>query len=194
MDFLGLLRIVVFVIADLAITVGIGYFEHTNSERWKVKTLGDAFVVTGVPIPTTIAEQNAMPAPFVDESTPRLPSEHTLYTLTARIVEASLEVDGDYHLVLEDPTNELRMVAEIPDGTSPGPEQYRKEFLLARRVIDHLIGPQTGAPGSSVIIPVNPPLVEITGIGFFDEPHLFTPQGMSPNCREIHPVLEVIAK
>jgi hypothetical protein len=190
MDLLGFLRIVVFLIADLAATVGVGYYNHIHSVRWKVKTLGDSLVVNGQPVPTTIAEQNALSAPFADESTPRLQSEHTLYTLIARIVEASLEEDGDYHLVLEDPANGLRMVAEIPDGNSPGSEQYRKDFRLARQTIDSLIG----RPDNSILIPARPPLVEITGIGFFDEPHLFTPQGMAPNCREIHPVLEIKVK
>jgi hypothetical protein len=190
MDLLGFLRIVVFVIADLAITVGVGYFEHAHSERWKVKTLGDSFVVPGQPIPTTIAEQNALPAPFVDESTPRLSAERTLYILTAKIMEASLEVDGDYHLVLEDPINGQRMVAEIPDGTSPGADPYRKDFIVARHTIERLIG----SPDSAIIIPVKPPMVEITGIGFFDEPHAFVIKGMSPNCREIHPVLEIKVK
>ena len=190
MDLLGFLRIIVFVIVDLAVTVGVGYFEHSHSERWKVKTLGDSFVVTGQPTPTTIAEQNALPAPFVDESTPRLPTERTLYTLTAKIMEASLTVDGDYHLVIEDPSNGQQMVAEIPDGTSPGAEQYHKDFLIARRTIERLIG----SPKSPIIIPAKPPLIEITGIGFFDEPHPFVVQGMSPNGREIHPVLEIKSK
>jgi len=90
--------------------------------------------------------------------------------------------------VLQDPVTGLRIVAEIPDGTSQTSDVTRSKFTEARQTIDRLVG----KPGMfKAVKPAVPPSIEITGLGFFDEPHMFTPEGMAPNCREIHPVLSV---
>jgi hypothetical protein len=170
-----------------AATVGIALHDHVHSERWKVKTLADSVVIGSSPVATSIEEQLALPAPKVEESLPRTQSERTLYTLTANLVDVKKEFDGDYHLVLEDPRTHLRMIAEIPDTEGSAPERYKLAFAAARSVIDRGLG----RPGLFTRAPHERTEIEITGMGFFDDQHVFTPHGMAANGREIHPVLSV---
>ena len=187
---MSLIRALFIVIASGATLLGVELTEHVHSQRWNVKTLGDGFTVLEAPVPTTIADQQALPTPEVGESVPRLESERTLYTLQANLIEAKREFDGDYHLVLEDPLTGNRMVAEIPEPNDRTPATIRSKFLAARTAVDGLIG----KPGMfHAARPSHSMRVEIIGLGFFDEPHMMTPEGMSPNCREIHPVLSVRA-
>ncbi|SRR5579883_981381 len=186
---MNILKALFLVVAGGATLLGVELSEHTHSPRWNVKTLADSLIVAESPVPTTIDEQYALPMPDVGESVKRLPSERTLYSLEGRLVEVKKEFDGDYHLVIQDPKTELKIVAEIPDGSSKAPEQYKSDFAEARKMIDQLVG----KPGMLGIKPKVPPRIEVTGLGFFDEPHMFTPEGMAPNCREIHPVLKVRA-
>ncbi|MFI5201971.1 MAG: hypothetical protein ACHQNE_06260 [Candidatus Kapaibacterium sp.] len=184
---MNILKMVVLLVTGGAMLLGVELSEHVHSERWKVKTLADSFAVNTLAISTTIPEQAAIPEPNVGESVARLPSEKTLYTLDARLIEVKKEFDGDYHLVLEDPQTKLRMVAEIPDTTTPAPLADRKDYAEARATINHI----AGRPGFFTHRLASPPMIEIAGIGFFDEPHMLTPDGMAPNGREIHPVLRV---
>ena len=173
------------IVAGFNAAIGLLYYGHVHSTRWNVKTLADLPKLPANAVASSIAEQHKFHSPRIDETTDRQPSECTIYTIKARIVESLLESDGDYHLVLED--NGLQMVAEIPQPIDPVPMEYRKAFYDARRTIDSAIG----KPDVQAKIVEKPPLVEITGVGFFDEAHTFVPQGMAPNCREIHPVLRV---
>ena len=185
------LRVVIYTlmsaISAIAAMTGGGLLGHEHSVRWNVKTLGDGFVIPSYPISTTISAQLALPSTAVAEDTYRLPSERTLYVLKTRLVEAMLESDNDYHLVLEDPTTHQQMIAEIPEGVSTTPEAYRTLFHSARHSIDSLLGPLSSWP----IRFSKPPMLQITGIGFFDETHLVPPPGTAPNGREIHPVIGV---
>ncbi|HEY3876815.1 MAG TPA: hypothetical protein VGM92_15195 [Candidatus Kapabacteria bacterium] len=182
------MKALVLIIASGAVLVGIALTEHTRSDRWKVKTLADGFHVDTVAVATTIADQAAVPCPKVGEDVKRLPSEKTLYSLTARLVEAKKEFDGDYHLILEDPASHLRMIAEIPDTTAAASPVYRQDFARARTEITKLLGRKPGFLG---VHPVGTCWVQVEGIGFFDEPHIFAPTGTAPNDREIHPVLHI---
>jgi len=166
--------------------IGFAFYEHTHSERWNVKTLADMFVCDTNCIVTTVSEQRALHPPMIDESMGRQHGEQTLYRLRAHLIEAGIEDDGDYHLVIEEPKTGLQMVAEIPQPTPEIPKQYLRAFYDARRVVDSLVGHR---PDYSML-PLRP-LVEITGVGFFDEPHAVTPKGMAPNFREIHPILTI---
>jgi hypothetical protein len=184
---MNILKVFVLLITGGAAILGFELSEHVHSERWKVKTLADSLVLTAPAIATTINEQASLPEPNVGESVGRLASERTLYDLRVRLIAVKKEFDGDYHLVLEDPTTKLRMVAEIPDTSVPAPVAVRKEFAEAREEIDRI----AGRPGFFAKRLVQPPMIQIAGVGFFDEPHMFTPDGMAPNGREIHPVLSV---
>ena len=170
-----------------AAVVGTELTAHVHSERWKVKTCEDAYVASGEPVVTTIADQAALPTPHTDERIKRLPSERKLYSLRAQLLEVTKEFDGDYHLVLQDPETKMKMVAEIPDTSALEPAVYRADFLRARAEINRTIG----RPGLFSEKPHAIVMVQVTGIGFFDEPHLFRPDGMAPNGREIHPVVRI---
>src|SRR5579872_509380 len=125
---MNILKVFVLLITSGAAFVGFELSAHVHSERWKVKTLADSFAVSSTAVPTTISEQAALPEPNVGESVARLNSEKTLYDLHARLIEVKKEFDGDYHLVLEDPHTKLRMVAEIPDPTTPAPLADRRDY------------------------------------------------------------------
>jgi hypothetical protein len=181
------LKVLFYLAVAGAAVVGFALHEHVHSERWKVKTLADSLVVRGEPVPTTIEEQQALPSADIGESIPRQASERTLYQVVANLVEVKKEFDGDYHLVLEDPQTHLRMIAEIPDTDGFAPRTYRDRFGNAREAIDRIVG----NPSMVARSPKSTTTLEITGLGFFDEAHVFTPNGMSPNCREIHPVLGI---
>lgn len=180
------LKSLVFLIASGSALLGFELHEHVHSARWRVKTLADSAAIPAQPVSSSIEEQLALPSPPVDETVPRLPSEREYIRITANLIEAVKEFDGDYHLVLEDPATHLRMIAEIPDTGGLAPNICRSQFAAARATIDKL----AGKPGFLKARGENAK-VEITGLGFFDEPHIFTPKGMAPNRREIHPVLSV---
>jgi hypothetical protein len=175
------------VVAGFNACIGLAFYDHVHSPRWDVKTLADRFTAPTTARTTTIHEQHSLQTCVVGENSTRLSTEKDLLTLRAKLVESLLESDGDYHLVLQEENTGLQMVAEIPAPIEPVPEQYRSLFYRARRSIDSLIGTPTDKPYT----PIRPPIIEVTGIGFFDEPHVFVPHGMAPNCREIHPVLRI---
>jgi hypothetical protein len=183
----NILKALAFVIAGGSALLGIELHEHIHSPRWAVKTLGDGYAISEPAVRTTIEEQSALPAQHVEESVTRLPTERQLLTVSANLIEARKEFDGDYHLVLEDPTTHLRMIAEIPDTTGKALKMYKDRFVVARHAIDAI----DGAPGMLGVNYKKPVAVEITGLGFFDEAHMITPNGMPQNFREIHPVIEV---
>ena len=184
---MNIIKAFVLLMAGGAALVGMELSAHVHSMRWKVKTCEDAFIAPAPATATTIAEQAALPTPRVGERVGRLPSERTVYSLRAQLLQVTKEFDGDYHLVLEDTGTKMRMVAEIPDTNSAQPASYRADFTQARSFIDQYIG----RPGLFSERPKQPMIVQVTGLGFFDEPHLLTPNGMAPNDREIHPVLSV---
>jgi hypothetical protein len=179
----------------LALVLGIGGLiswqleEHVHSTRWAVKTLADGFQPDTAVRSSTITEQSRMTALQTDEDMPRCTSERTVYRIEANLIELKKEVDNDYHLVLEDPRTHQRIIAEIPDG-SDSPAKYASQFRKARRQIDRV----AGEPGffAHHVEPSVP--VVVTGLGFFDEPHIIPQIGMASNCREIHPVLTVEMK
>src|ERR1051326_5943464 len=90
------------VIAGFNATIGLLYYGHVHSTRWNVKTLADLPRLPKSAVVSSIAEQQKLHSPPIDESTDRQPSECMVYKIKARIVESLLESDGDYHLVLED--------------------------------------------------------------------------------------------
>ena len=172
-------------------SVGVALHDHVHSERWHVKTLSDGFKPEMKPIPSSVDEQSSFPDPQVSESVGRLRTERTVYAVDANLIMVKKELDGDYHLVLEDPVTHSRLIAEIPDTNSEAPACYRQAYAAARAEIDGI----TGKPGFfSQIVglkPTHPTRIRVTGIGFFDEIHLIPQAGVATNGREIHPVLAI---
>ncbi|MDP4199964.1 MAG: hypothetical protein Q8922_08260 [Bacteroidota bacterium] len=184
---MNIIKALAFLLAGGSTLLGFELHEHVNSPRWKVKTLADSMALPAEVMPSSIEEQCALPAPKVDESVARLPSERQVFAVTANLIAAKREFDGDYHLVLEDPVTHLHIIAEIPDTTGKAPRSYRDQFAEARLAVDRICG----APGLLGIKIRQPVRIEVTGIGFFDEAHLITPNGMPSNFREIHPVIHI---
>src|SRR5690349_18272915 len=137
---MGLVQFFAFVAGGVLTIIGFAFYEHVHSTRWKVKTLADEFVCDTNCIATTIGEQRALHPPMIDESMARQTGERSTYRLRGYLVEAGIEEDGDYHLVIEEPKTGLQMVAEIPQPTPEVPHEYRRIFFDARRTIDSLIG------------------------------------------------------
>jgi hypothetical protein len=181
--------VILFLFAAAAAGSGVEFRWHIRSPRWEVKTLADGFIPDTIPVPTTVQEQVSLPAPPpVRQSWTRLPSERTLYVLTAHIVKVMEDLDRDYKFVVQDPKTGAEMIAEIPDPDAFGPAKYRPAFRAARHTIDSIAGKM---PGYSDVRFDPQPLVRLTGIGFFDQEHYAPYHGTAPNNREIHPVLRI---
>ena len=170
--------------------IGLEFRRHLHSHRWDVKTLADGFIADSMPQPTTVPEQISLPKPRgIRQPIPRLPSERTVYVLTANMIEVKEDLDNDYKFVLQDPRTHATMIGEIPDSNGDdAPKRYRPIYRRARYVIDSIAGRM---PEYADIKFSQPPLVRVTGVGFFDQPHPVPLSGTAPNNREIHPVLRI---
>lgn len=160
-----------------------------GKERWAVKTLADQDIsqVNFQPVSTTIEELTKLARPSAIPGSDRLESERKAYSVIGRLTTVKLEMDGDYHLVLQGDTGQT-LVAEIPSPScySGNSTDVRSEFQTAREVIDgaFLHGERRGLSRIA-----SDAKVEVTGVGFFDFIHGQT--GMAPNGFELHPVLSI---
>jgi hypothetical protein len=155
-------------------------------ERWSVKTGTDsaaASIDLNSVSPTTIGSLVALNAPQPIPPTSRVsPTETTVWTLNATLVEVKVENDSDYHLVLSDAAGNT-MIGEIPspncvDASSPfaaAIAQVRSEFDAKFNV---------GSSFQSINMPI-----QVAGVGMFDFLHGQT--GVAPNGIELHPILKI---
>jgi len=160
-----------------------------GAERWSVKTLSDADSdkVSFQPVPTTITQLAALPAPTTLPNDRRIaPVELTTYVVRARLLGFKRESDDDFHLVIAEPADRNKtMIAEIP---APGCSKAQALLAPPRREFVDLFGRVSlswswSEPSSSA------DLVEITGVGFYDFDH--GQNGVAPNAIELHPVLAI---
>jgi hypothetical protein len=162
-------------------------------ERWDVKTLSDpdvGKVRISKAVNTTVARLRlTRPSVKIGTHTPRLTTERTVYRLTAQLVEAKIESDGDVHLVITipgQPSSTRQMIAEFPKADCP-PESGSPDVGLidkARSDFEQLCGIQHGSWKHLHGI------ATITGVGFFDVTHGGSGQrGHAPYNRELHPVI-----
>lgn len=156
-------------------------------ERWPVKTLADN-PKFGPAIPTSVSELIGLKAPnetvLKRAESKRFPSETYLYAVDALIMGFKLESDGDFHIVIANPTNESQtMIAEIPSGDCV-PANFKEKFdgLQVR------FEKEFGKPIKRFRHLPQPVHVKITGVFFFDFLHGQT--GVAPNGAELHPVLD----
>ena len=169
----------------------VNYY-HTHTPRWDVKTLNDAGVSSVDflhSIPTSVQDQTLLPKESVTENSARLVREDTLYSLTAKLIGMKFEDEGDYHLVIQDAATSATMIAEIPDPWDHRLKysKYRQSFERIRK----LISSKLGTPSASIEY-LNPPVkIRMTGVGFYDTQHVVPQEGMAPNLREIHPILDL---
>lgn len=164
-----------------------------GKERWPVKTGQDVSrnLVAPTPVTTTVEGLNALPRPAelsqqtgTDQDKRICPVECTVYTVEATITSVKLELDGDYHMVLQGASGQT-MVAEIPTPTNVfiGDSPWITKIAAARSEVYHRIdsGSLMGRNISA--------RARLSGVGFFDFFH--GQAGMAPNGLELHPVLGI---
>jgi hypothetical protein len=170
------------------------YGSACGIERWAVKTLMDpqAAALPSTPVDATVARLAQLQAPANAAALVRrkAPVETTLWRVRARLAGYRIEADGDLHLVLTDPASGRAMIGEIPAPyctTSPKGQAFAGARAAVERIGHHRASRKywwwldyRGA---------TPPLVEVTGYGFWDVPHDQT--GAARNAIELHPVLSV---
>jgi len=162
---------------------------HCGTERWPVKTLSDqdAGSVNVTPVQSSVADLRALTAPAsLPESSRITPTEVTVYSLTAQLVEFKMEDDRDIHLVVADPTDpSATMITEFPDAdrcTGAVASAHAQEMRAARAALVAAFG----QPPSTSFKHLTG-TATVTGVGFFDFLHGQT--GVAPNGIELHPVI-----
>ncbi len=160
-----------------------------GTERWAVKTLSDEGVgcVDFRPKPTTISWLVSQPIPErVSDGSRANPAECQVWQVTGKLVEFKKEDDGDFHIVLEDPTlPKTTMVVEIPDAGCQGAcaGSHESEIAQARDTFIRTFG----LPTHRFHIVQETTVVTVTGVAFFDFKH--RQRGLAANGIELHPVI-----
>ncbi len=161
-------------------------------ERWEIKTLSDADRgrVDFRPVDATIDELIALPRPPHRPEHRRLgPTETTTYRVIAclGIYDTIPEDDGDVHLVIGHIDRNVSMITEIPNPRCSGvcASGVGEVFAAARDSIRAILESGVVSPECNNDVP----LIEVTGVGFFD--HIHHQNGVAPNGIELHPVLRI---
>ncbi len=154
-----------------------------------MKTMSDADAgkVNLAQVPATVAELRALPEPQSRPEDGRIePTETTVFSVDAEIVELKLEDDRDIHVVIADPADpSATMIVEFPDADTCSGAVGSTVAAQMRQARAALVA-AFGEPGSSGFQRVSG-RVHLTGVGFFDVIHGQT--GVAPNGIELHPVL-----
>jgi len=148
--------------------------------RWRIKTLSDteAESVRWKPIDAAVRELASVSSPAWFDRRRRNANEFYVYRVKAILAEVHTRLDQDLHLLLRDPVDpEARMVAEIPNPLCTKESRHESAFAAARREAQFLRARHSET------------LVEVIGVGFFDEFH--EARGSAPNGFELHPVLQL---
>lgn len=148
--------------------------------RWRIKTFSDAEAdaVRLGPIDSEVRELTKFSRPAAFDRRGRNANEFYVYRVKALLVAVHTRLDQDVHLLLRDPKAlDVAMVAEIPSPLCAKRSRYDANFAEARRVAEAV-----RARGKET-------LVEVVGVGFFDELHEAI--GSAPNGFELHPVLKL---
>jgi hypothetical protein len=179
-------RLSIFIFLFVLFFTNISY-SQCGKERWNVKTLTDKDTIKidfENIIQSTVSEQCALTRPSKVKNKPRMKSETTVYEIEAYVIEYKLEDDRDFHVVIEDPKTEEKMVVEIVDPGCPDIDNTSR-YEAFTKVRDWFT--KNFHPTKS--FKTTKKKVKLTGVGFFDFIH--GQRGMAPNGREIHPVLSI---
>ena len=156
-------------------------------ERWPVKTLADpdAPHVSKTAVRRTVDELAHLPVVVGIGGARGVGAELKRVKVSAKLVGIKAESDGDFHLVIKDPSTGMKMIVEFPNQgcTHGAPAKLRAKMQAARLAVAAACGfePNSGyhhVTGS----------VTVSGIPFFDFLHRQT--GHAPNGIELHPVLK----
>src|SRR5712692_670840 len=155
-------------------------------ERWSVKTGTDpdaGLVNTAAVTRSSVAAMDAQPKPSSLPANARImPTETTVYSITATLTLFKLEDDSDYHLVLTDTVGDT-MIVETPLPACVGDKSPFKSAIASTRAkFDAAYTATTSFKTANVP-------VTVTGVGFFDLLHGQT--GVAPNGIELHPLLDI---
>jgi len=189
-----LFSIVFFVLCTVSDSALFAQGDDEHSARWRVKTLSDSdtiFVRFDTIVRSSVKEQNLLPSAEVSSGTRRLASETTVYEITAWLLGIKRELDGDYHLVVQDTDTTSQMIFELPNPDRPEVMATSRAVLYraAKDLIDSLtFGTQRLLLERYLEQPI---LLKFTGVGFYDTWHLIPQAGMPANKRELHPILSV---
>ena len=157
-----------------------------GAERWPVKTLADpgAAHVRKTAVPSTVDALARLDLAVGIGGARGLGAELERVKVNAKLDGIKVESDGDFHLVIKDPTTAMRMIVEFPDkrcthGAAP---KLRAKMENARNAV-------LKACAFSPTMGFHPLAgeVTVTGVPFFDFLHRQT--GHAPNGIELHPVL-----
>lgn len=99
----------------------------------------------------------------------RLPFEHHVFTVVARVTFVREEADSDYHLILHEGGFQMIGEAPAPYCDRRAKPLYHREMATARRAARTCRR------------------ARVTGVAFFDFDHGQT--GVAPNAIELHPIL-----
>ncbi|HEY7138010.1 MAG TPA: hypothetical protein VIB48_23340 [Acidimicrobiia bacterium] len=139
----------------------------------KVGTDAQARLVRLQPVPTTVAwlvsQTHTSPNHRI------APVELTTYTVTATLTDIHQEHDLDQKLEIEDDAGH-HMLAELPDVSLSTTSVFAAQIKHAHQELAAWHGDV-------------PTRVEVTGVGFFDEPTGQSEQ--APNEIELHPILDL---
>ncbi len=158
-----------------------------GTERWPVKTGTDrdAAGVANFPTPTTVAQLGSVIAPAHPRLRPNsrfAPTELTTFQITGILKVIKKEADGDFHMVIADPTNpRATMIVEAPDPNCASGSHFLDNIGFVRHVLNQKFGQITR-------LEPNVPVM-VTGVAFFDLRH--SQEGIAPNGTELHPVLVI---
>jgi hypothetical protein len=119
----------------------------------------------------------------VDRNNRILPTETTVFQLSATLTEYRLEADSDYHLILSDGSGNT-MISEIASPACVGSSSRLLSGIQnARSEFDARYTPTSSFQTANVP-------VTVTGVGFFDYVHGQT--GVASNGIELHAVLDIL--
>jgi hypothetical protein len=175
--------------ARAATTAVVDQRPACGTERWPVKVFEDpdaGLVDMSQAVPESVADLVRVPPPANLPDDRRLsPVELTLYSVTARLVEAKREEDSDFHVVIADPDTNDTMIVELPDAARCAPGASGDHVAEMQAARNAFIA-RFGTPSSDRFVPLSG-TAQIIGLGFFDFLHGQT--GVAPNAIELHPVL-----
>jgi hypothetical protein len=139
---------------------------------------------------TTIDRPRGLADIGAHKTTPRTPPDELRVfkvRARARLVEATIEGDGDIHLVIRDKHASHKMIVEFPDPSCAfrGEHATHVAQMTAAR---HAFENACGTPPHASFAPLTGSAT-IIGVAFFDLPHATPQHGVAPNNIELHPVL-----
>ena len=156
-------------------------------ERWPVKTLADpdASRVSRSAVRRTVDGLAHLPVVVGIGGARGVGTELMRVKVSAKLVGIKAEADGDFHLVIKDPSTGMRMIAEFPNqGCTHGASAALRTKMQAARVA--VVDACGFAPNSDYHHLTG--TATVTGVPFFDLLHRQT--GHAPNGIELHPVLK----